>query len=75
MNMMMKGTEMNLNEFEGVKGYATYAGALKKLQKEVYSEFVQCFVATTPKGRYVPVAVGQPALREGLHFRGIVVVG
>jgi len=66
---------LKLNEFSGIKGYATYAGAMKKLRKEVYSDLVQCFVAVSPEGRYIPVAVGQPALQEGLHFRGVVVVG
>ena len=65
---------IKLNKFEGIKGYATYENALKKLNKEVTDPMVQCFVSTSPEGRFIPVAVGHLALQNGLHFRGIVLV-
>ncbi len=65
----------NLNTFEGIKGYATYAAALRKLQKEVTSLGIQCFVAVSPAGRFIPVAVGEDAALAGLHFRGVAIVG
>ncbi len=67
------------NTFEGCTSYATYANAQKKLERELSGindiSRPQTLVACTPEGRFVPVAVGQYALKFGLHFRGIVVVG
>lgn len=67
------------NTFEGCTTYATYENAMKKLDRELKGiEGVsrpQTMISVTPDGRFVPVAVGHDALRLGLHFRGIVVVG
>ena len=73
--MMNEVNMTNLNTFEGIKGYATYAAALRKLQKEITSHGVQCFVAVSPAGRFIPVAVGERAVQAGLHFRGVAIVG
>ena len=78
MTMMNEENTMNLNTFEGIKGYATYAAAQRKLQKEMNSSFsqgVQCFVAVSSEGRFIPVAVGERAVQAGLHFRGVAIVG
>ena len=76
---MNKGSNMtNLNTFEGIKGYATYAAAARKLQKEMntsFSQGIQCFVAVSSEGRFIPVAVGERAVQAGLHFRGVAIVG
>ena len=66
---------ISLNTFDGIKGYATYKRAFEKLAKEVPNDFIQCFVAASPEGRFIPVAVGERAVQAGLHFRGIVCVG
>ena len=66
---------IKLNTFEGIKGYATYKRAFEKLAREVPNDIIQCFVATSPAGRFIPVAVGERAVQAGLHFRGIVCVG
>ena len=80
----MKETNMtNLNTFEGIKGYATYAAAMRKLKKEIPSNnintlgaiSIQCHVAISPEGRFIPVAVGHRAVQVGLHFRGVAIVG
>ncbi len=81
---MMKETDMtNLNTFEGIKGYATYAAAMRKLKKEIPSDnikslwatSIQCHVAISSEGRFIPVAVGERAVQAGLHFRGVAIVG
>ncbi len=73
----------NLNTFEGIKGYATYAAAMRKLKKEIPSDninslwatSIQCHVAISSEGRFIPVAVGERAVQAGLHFRGVAIVG
>jgi hypothetical protein len=76
---MMKTKESEMNRvrhmtFPGVKGYATYVGAYRKIMKEVDdSSDVTTMVLATPEGRFVPVALGEKALQMGLHFRGICV--
>ena len=66
---------ISLNIFDGIKGYSTYKRAFDKLAKEVPNDSIQCLVAVSPAGRFIPVAVGERAVQAGLHFRGIVCVG
>jgi hypothetical protein len=77
--MRTNETHFRHNTFEHHKGYATYENALKKIEQELKGiEGVarpQTLIGVKRDGRFVPVAVGQEALRFGLHFRGIVVVG
>lgn len=59
-------------DWNGVKGYATYANALAKLKKEVPEDsFIRTMVAVNDKGRFIPVAFGQDAVY--LIHRGICI--
>jgi hypothetical protein len=79
MSRNLEDTHFRHNTFSGCKSYATYQNAMKKLDVELKGitgvARPQTLVASTPDGRFVPVAVGQEAMRLGLHFAGIVVVG
>ena len=61
-------------DWNGVKGYATYENAMKKLMKEVSKDdSVRTMIAVNDQGRFIPVAFGEQAMQLGLHFRGICV--
>lgn len=59
--------------FPGVKGYATYAGAFRKLVKELGDnpERITNMVIAREDGRFIPVALGENATY--LIHRGICV--
>lgn len=60
--------------WDGVKGYATYENAMKKLRKEVPEDsFIRTMIAVNDQGRFFPVAFGEEAAQLGLFFRGICV--
>ena len=51
------------------KTYKTYANAVKAAHKAAGAADVQVIIAASVDGRFFPVALGQRALQEGLHFR------
>ena len=70
--------EINRHFDPQIKGYATYENALKKLLKELPADMNNrplTLIMVNSSGRFIPTAVGQDALRFGVHFRGIAVVG
>lgn len=67
------------HNFDGCKSYVTYANAKKKLDDTLRNvgEDVRphTMIAVTSSGRFVPVAIGERAVKLGLFHAGIVVVG
>lgn len=48
--------------------YKTYANAVKAAEKIIGGAHIRVIIAATPEGRFFPVAIGQDAVQNGLHF-------
>lgn len=52
------------------KTYKTYANAVKAAEKAVpENSNIRIIIASTPEGRFFPVALGEEAMQLGLHFK------
>jgi hypothetical protein len=58
-----------LIKIEANRTYASEANAVKAFEK-VYGECdsLRYFIMKTEEGRYFPIAIGQAAAQEGVHF-------
>lgn len=57
-----------LIEIEPVKTYATEANAIKAFEKKCGNRDVRYFIMPTKDGRFFPVAIGEKAIQEMVHF-------
>ena len=66
----------NADAVSGIKTYKTRANAVKAVTKLLENAKTnhRVLIAVTDEGRYMPVAIGQAAMQDGLHFH-IAVVG
>lgn len=48
--------------------YKTYANAVKAAEKKIGHLDQRVIIASTPEGRFFPVAIGEKALQDGVHF-------
>lgn len=57
------------NDFNSAqRTYKTYTNAVKALNKIPRTEGHRFIIAATPEGRFFPVALGEKAMQDGLHF-------
>jgi hypothetical protein len=59
---------MIFSDTKALRTYATYANALRAAEKVIGDRPHRVLIAATPEGRFFPVAVGQAAAQDGLHF-------
>ena len=50
------------------KTYKTWENARKAAEKIIGDSDHRVIIASTPEGRFFPVAIGQKAIENGLHF-------
>ena len=50
------------------KTYKTYANAVKAAEKVIGDRCHRVIIAATEEGRFFPVALGERAAQDGLHF-------
>ena len=60
--------EAKLIEIEPSKTYATRENAIKAFEKKCGNRNVRYFIMQHTDGRYFPVAIGEQAIREMVHF-------
>lgn len=62
-----------LFEMEPVRTYATRDNAIKAFEKKCGNRDVRYFIMTHTDGRFFPVAVGEQAIQQMVHFHFNVV--
>ena len=50
------------------KTYKTYANAVKAAHKVIGDRHITVVIAASVDGRFFPVAIGERAMQEGIHF-------
>ena len=65
---MAKQLWATTEETKYIKTYKTRETAIKKAKEIIGDRHIPFVIAATEDGRFMPVAIGQIAAQEGLHF-------